>query len=280
MEIVLQGKSERQRLIKPTLQDILLVENLSVRKVKKNDSIDFRKSVISKPWGAEYLCGRNKNVEVWELYINPNSSTSLHCHPDKDTLNIVLEGQIVLEITGKKEILHAGDFKLIKSGVIHRTINTSIKLRVRILEIESPPNKYNLIRLQDAYGRESMGYIKFRLQKPAKERIKIYSCLCTESSRKSNRFCAIRNFIPSTSKKKRSISIKELLIHSISFKEEKRRLLRSLRSISLKNLFLMEGSLSLHDDDLLVKLLPGNCVFDIPLWEFNWSAKKAKMLIW
>jgi len=269
MEIVLEGDVGKQKILKPTPKDVLLVENLNVRKVRKNKVIDFKNSIVSKPWGAEYLCGRNKNIEVWGLHINPQAATSLHCHPNKDTLNIIIEGRVLLETIGKKEILLAGDFKLLKAGVIHKTINFDSRSRVRILEIESPPNKYNLIRVKDDYGRESIGYVKFRAQKIAKKRVKMHSCLPEKFHFSKGQSYVLRKFIPRARKTSRSIAIHELFIQSMSFKDSKQEMLKKFELAASKNLILTAGSLSLHKNDIVLKLLPGNCVFGVPLEKFN-----------
>ena len=281
MGIVLQfqGGVGGQKMLKPTLKDVLLVENLNVRKIRKNEAIDFKSNIVSKPWGVEYLCGRNKNLEVWELYIKPKSATSLHCHPDKDTLNIVLEGSVLLETIGKYEILRAGDFRLLKAGVVHKTVNFNSKSLVRVLEIESPPNKYNLIRVKDDYGRESLDCVKFHVQKNAKH-IKVYSCFSKKFQSNRSGLCMLHEFIPRTKNANRSIGIYELLIRSMSFKDSKSGMAKNLMATTSKNLILAAGSLSLYSDNDVMKLLPGNCVFDVPLEKFNWSSRMARALIW
>ena len=45
-----------------------------------------------KPWGCEFLAYENDNVAIWHLLIDPWAETSLHCHPNKKTGLIVLEG--------------------------------------------------------------------------------------------------------------------------------------------------------------------------------------------
>ncbi|MDP2630717.1 MAG: cupin domain-containing protein [Candidatus Uhrbacteria bacterium] len=279
MELVLKGKSKSQRLLKPTLKDLVLVENLHVRKIKKKDIIHFRGGIVSKPWGAEYLCGQNKNVEVWELHIDPQAATSMHCHPNKDTLNIVLEGEVILETIGKKEVLRYGDFKLLKAGVIHKTRNDSSESHVRILEIESPPNKYDLIRVKDDYGRESLGYVKHRTRESVKGFTKR---LCLMSGPRVNRqkSYVLCGFMPRKRNARNSISMHELTLNNMSFQDPKRELLDRLMSLKYTNLLVSEGSLSLHKNGTVLKLLPGDCVAGVRLNGFNWSAKMAKTFIW
>lgn len=280
MEIILHGNAKYRRLLKPALKDILFVENIDVRKVKKSEAVDFKNTIVSKPWGVEYLCGHNKNVEVWELYINPRAATSFHCHPNKDTLNILLEGKVLLETIKGKEILKPGDFKLLKAGVLHKTINFNSRYRARVLEIESPPNKYDLIRLKDDYGRESIGYTKFHMRRIANKYIKIHSYLSACFVSEKKQFYILRKFIPGVRKINRAIAIYELLISSLLFKDRKDKMLNKFETVKLNNLILIAGSLSLRRGNTILKLLPGSCIFDVPLKEFNWSAKTAQVLIW
>ena len=54
---------------------------------------------VTKPWGYEYLAYENDNVGVWILHIKEGESTSMHCHPNKDTGLIVLEGEVDIIIS-------------------------------------------------------------------------------------------------------------------------------------------------------------------------------------
>lgn len=276
MEVVIQGGIHRT--IKPTRKDILLIESLNVRRVKKSEAANYQQKIVSKPWGAEYLCGRNKNLEIWELYITPNKATSLHCHPDKDTLNIVLEGAVLLETTKRKEILKAGEFRVLKAGCIHRTTNVNSKLQARILEIESPPNKYNLIRIKDDYGRESVGYVKFRTSQNNRN-IRIYRCLSKDSASNKKNLYKFRVFIPKNRLRK-SVPIYELDVYSIFLQDSRSELLDYIKQNKIKNLILTNGSLSLYRNGKIVRLLPGHCVFDVSLHECKWSTKSAKLILW
>lgn len=278
MEIVIQGNG-MHRIIKPTRKDILLIENLNVRRVKKSEAANYQQKIVFKPWGAEYLCGRNKNLEIWELYIAPKKATSLHCHPDKDTLNIILEGTVFLETTKRKEVLRAGEFSLLKAGCIHKTTNVSSKLQARVLEIESPPNKYNLIRIKDDYGRESVGYVKFRTSQNNRN-IRIHGCLSKELAPKKKRnLCEFRSFIPQN-KLHKSVSVYELDVYSISLKDFRSELIGYIKQNKIKNLILTSGSLSLYRNGKIVRLFPGYCVFDAPLHEYKWSTKFVKLILW
>lgn len=276
MEVAFQGGRNTHRILKPTLKDILLVEHLRVRKTKLKSR--FIHSVVKKPWGAEYMCGANKHVEVWELYIESQSSTSLHCHPDKDTLNIVLEGHIMFETLEETRVMYAGDFVIVKAGAIHRSINKSNQT-VKILEVESPPMKYNLIRVRDEYGRENKGYIALQLLRNKSISIAINKCLVVERVNTKQRV-VLKQFIRKRKNSKQSRAVHELFIHSFLFTHNKESFIRGDQLATCKNMILIDGTLSLYTKNSLTKLLPGYCMFDVPLSKFSWSTRMARALVW
>ena len=52
----------------------------------------YEKTVVKKPWGYEYLVYQNDKVALWFLYIGHGHQTSMHCHPNKTTGLILLNG--------------------------------------------------------------------------------------------------------------------------------------------------------------------------------------------
>ena len=78
--------------------------------MKRIDSL-YDNRLVKKPWGYEYVVYRHKNnLSVTLLKINYNQSTSLHCHPQKKSGFILLNGQAYFNLVyGKndqKYILH------------------------------------------------------------------------------------------------------------------------------------------------------------------------------
>lgn len=112
--------------------------------------------VVRKPWGYEYLAYANDRVALWILHINEGEATSLHCHPLKETELIVLEGEIDFSTSDQRAVLQAGQAVRIERGVFHQSRSNSVNCRV--LEIERPNNKHDLLRLRDDYGRKDQGY--------------------------------------------------------------------------------------------------------------------------
>lgn len=121
------------------------------------EEVDFDKVVVDKPWGYEYLMYRNPFSQVWSLFIKHNGITSMHCHPRKKTALIVLEGQAVFSTLNTSIHLELYDSVVIDSGVFHSTRAVAAG-GVRIFEVETPPLKYDLIRLMDEYGRAGTFY--------------------------------------------------------------------------------------------------------------------------
>jgi len=136
------------------------IENLSkLRTVisQDTDPFDYRRIVVNKPWGYEYLLFQNESAAVWVLYLTYNHQTSMHCHPNKKSSLVVLSGEVVCSTLEGWLQKNAGEGIIIDSGVFHSTKAVS-KRGALIIEVESPVNKKDLVRLKDAYGREHQGY--------------------------------------------------------------------------------------------------------------------------
>ena len=141
------------------------LNTLKYNKLTKNkkklgkDKTNYSEVIVRKPWGYEYLIYQNNFVSVWILLILKKEGTSMHCHPQKKTSLIVLNGQVRSKNLLNSYIRKKGEAVLINKEVFHSTFNASDKNAV-IMEIESPNNKHDLLRLKDKYGREKKGYEK------------------------------------------------------------------------------------------------------------------------
>lgn len=119
--------------------------------------ISYKNKVVLKPWGYEFLVFENNETSVWLLYLKKGNSTSMHCHLKKKTSLIVLSGKAMSNTFLSRNYLKGGDAVIIEKGVFHFTkVLTDDGLF--LLEIENPPNKTDLIRLEDRYGRVTYGY--------------------------------------------------------------------------------------------------------------------------
>lgn len=123
----------------------------------QDDHYDYSKVVVKKPWGYEYLIFSNSSIAVWILYLKPGAQTSMHCHPGKKTSLVVLEGRVFCSTVGVRLDRSAGEGLLIEKGVFHQTTAAS-ESGAFVMEIETPVNKRDLVRLKDKYGREGKGY--------------------------------------------------------------------------------------------------------------------------
>lgn len=118
---------------------------------------DLSKMVVKKPWGYEYLLTDSPLVEIWHLSLGHNRSTSMHCHPNKKIALVVLDGQALFSTLNGSMELSPVDAVAIDSGVFHSTQCVSRKA-LKLLEIETPPMKHDLVQLEDKYGRVNAGY--------------------------------------------------------------------------------------------------------------------------
>lgn len=118
---------------------------------------DYKNMVVNKPWGYEYLLFENDQVAIWVLFLKQGAKTSMHCHPKKKTSLLVLEGEAKTSSLSTQFALKAFDGVVIDRGVFHSTA-TDFETGAFVMEIETPPEKSDLVRLKDEYGRENKGY--------------------------------------------------------------------------------------------------------------------------
>ena len=111
---------------------------------------------VLKPWGFEFELFSYENVSIWCLHIEKNLSTSLHCHPLKKTGYIVASGKVEIEFLSSKLVLTSGQKINFRPGLFHRT--KALTDDVVLLEVETPKNKEDLIRLEDGSGRLNSSY--------------------------------------------------------------------------------------------------------------------------
>ncbi|MAF20336.1 MAG: hypothetical protein CMI55_01500 [Parcubacteria group bacterium] len=147
------------QIIKECQKDRISLERLGkFRNVSGNEQPpDYKNKVVLKPWGYEYLVFENTHVAVWFLHIKEGHSTSMHCHTLKKTSLIILSGKALCNTFKHRYYLEGIDAIILDKAVFHSTKALSSN-GIDVLEIEKPPNKTDLIRLEDEYGRESCGY--------------------------------------------------------------------------------------------------------------------------
>ena len=120
---------------------------------------NFKDVYVEKPWGYEYLVYENNDAALWLLYIKKGESTSLHSHPKKTTGLILLNGKAQLDFINDSKIIEAPKKEMFRRGLFHKTTALS-EGGLFVLEIETPNEKKDLVRLDDTYGRTKKGYEK------------------------------------------------------------------------------------------------------------------------
>jgi mannose-6-phosphate isomerase-like protein (cupin superfamily) len=140
-------------------KDQITVDNLvKCRKLSEEPQPEeYAGKVVMKPWGYEFLIFQNQDVAIWYLYIKKEHSTSMHCHPLKKTCLIMLSGRSLCNTFKHRNYINKGDGVVIDRSVFHSTKALSPD-GIELLEIETPPNKVDLVRLSDSYGREMRSY--------------------------------------------------------------------------------------------------------------------------
>ena len=121
-----------------------------------DDGTDYLGKRVLKPWGHEIERYHDEHCSLTWLHIHSHSQTSMHCHLTKTTMLVVAGGVATIQTLSETHTLEAGDIMVIEKGAFHQT--SSGEMGVMLYEVETPSNKRDLVRLQDKYGREGMGY--------------------------------------------------------------------------------------------------------------------------
>lgn len=117
--------------------------------------MNYENLTVKKPWGHEYVIYQNDDVGVWYLNIKKGEKTSFHAHPNKKTGLIIMSGAAEVSFMNGSHVFTSGDKIMIRNGVFH---STRAITDVQMLEIETPNNKEDIIRLEDYYGRAGEPY--------------------------------------------------------------------------------------------------------------------------
>jgi len=117
----------------------------------------YKSNIVKKPWGYEYLAYENEFVGLWFLHILHNQRTSMHCHPNKTTGLINIDGEAEVSFLNDKFSLKPRHKLMIRKGLFHSTKATHER-GAFVFEIETPKDKHDLVRFKDNYGREGKPY--------------------------------------------------------------------------------------------------------------------------
>jgi mannose-6-phosphate isomerase len=115
--------------------------------------------VVPKPWGREEIFAENERYAGKLLYISAGQSLSLQYHERKDETLYVLEGEVMLLVDADgsggqltEMRLKPGESYRIRPGTRHRMRAPEAAPCV-LVEVSSPELD-DVVRLEDAYGRE------------------------------------------------------------------------------------------------------------------------------
>lgn len=121
---------------------------------------DYRGIKILKPWGWErqLIETATKSVAVWHLRIESGRCTSFHAHKFKKTNLIVVGGpRAEVRFLGGSMMVNVGEKVTIRAGQYHQT-QAPYAGAIDLLEVETPSDKSDLVRLEDKYGRAGKPY--------------------------------------------------------------------------------------------------------------------------
>lgn len=130
--------------------------------------MSYVKNIVKKPWGYEYLAYENDQAALWFLYIKNGHCTSMHCHPNKTTGLVVLNGEADVSFLNNTFNLKPKNKIMIRKGLFHST-KAIHEDGAMVFEIETPVNKYDLVRLRDNYGREGKPYEDSTFESPKED---------------------------------------------------------------------------------------------------------------
>lgn len=134
-----------------------VIREFDKQATSKPSMVDYRKFVVNKPWGYEYLMYENDRMAIWYLHIKRGEETSLHCHPGKKTGLVLLSGEARVSFLNNSQNFKALSKVMIRQGLFHSTSALSEEGTV-VIEVETPTDKTDLVRLTDKYGREGRPY--------------------------------------------------------------------------------------------------------------------------
>ena len=124
--------------------------------VNSLDPVAFEPRKVEKPWGWELIWAHAEAYVGKILFVRAGESLSLQFHREKDESWYVESGRAKLEL-GKigqavlaEEVIGPGAAFRFRPGTVHRV--TALE-DTTILEV-STPHLDDVVRLEDAYGRE------------------------------------------------------------------------------------------------------------------------------
>ena len=112
---------------------------------------------VIKPWGHEYRLNLSDYLCITFLIINSGSRTSLHCHPEKLTSLVCINGEGRINFLNNSIKFGKMNSFIVRTGLFHQIENISNE-KLLVLEFENPNDKDDLIRFSDDFGRQNQPY--------------------------------------------------------------------------------------------------------------------------
>ncbi len=122
---------------------------------RKHRGLDY---LIRKPWGEEYRIYDDVFLDAWLLWLRPGWRTSEHAHARKVTDLLCLSGHgEIMAGDGRRQPIEPGTTVHIDQGAVHATTAAT---ELVLVEIETPRDKLDVVRIKDDNGRAGRGYEK------------------------------------------------------------------------------------------------------------------------
>ena len=131
-------------------------DSLSFPNLGGADRFAFELTQVDKPWGNELLWALTDDYCGKVLFVRAGEALSLQFHREKDESWYVQSGRAELQVGAlgeavlKSEVIAAGTALRFRPGTVHRVKALE---DTTILEV-STPQIDDVVRLEDAYGRE------------------------------------------------------------------------------------------------------------------------------
>jgi len=105
---------------------------------------------VDKPWGHELIWARTNKYTAKILVVKAGEYLSLQYHKSKDEVMLLRKGKAVLLLREEEIEMSLEESYHIEPGVVHRVKALEDS---EILEVSTPSDGSDVVRLQDEYGR-------------------------------------------------------------------------------------------------------------------------------
>lgn len=202
--------------------------DIELCKGKKTNGVyqDYKKYIIEKPWGNEFLAYQTKEVSLWVLNLISNGSTSLHAHKLKDTYLIPINNSVRMNLLEKLFYFRNKQIVFIPKKKFHQSKNIN-KTLLSLIEIELPNKKNDIVRHHDYYGRQDNDF---------------------EKENKINKLKINNQFFNNLRENKRFLLNQGIAIIRLKIKNDINKIITEMFK-KFDNLFILKGNLCLINDN-------------------------------